>query len=144
MFEHQPADVVLLKHSKLAYECTRCKAFCSEMPSLCGVCKTPLISSMQIARSKQEKIEKLITRGFPDSADIQPAEEQSPKSKNMMDIEHTSKRVSNSAVFTETCSGCDNEITKATSTDAYYAECKDCGSFFCRYRHIYLATATCS
>jgi hypothetical protein len=87
---------------------------------------------MQIARSKQEKIEKLITRQFADGPDIHPADEQSPKSKSRMDIENTSRHASNACAFKENCAGCDSEITKSTSTDAYYAECKDCGSFFCR------------
>lgn len=102
------------------------------MPSLCGVCKTPLISSMQIARSKQEKIEKLITREFSDEEGNAVEDQQSPKTKNRIDIQNRGGKENRAKIFREICSGCDMEITKATSTDAYYAECKDCSSFFCR------------
>jgi hypothetical protein len=37
---------------KLGYECSRCKAWNCNMPSTCAVCKTPLLTALQIVRSK--------------------------------------------------------------------------------------------
>lgn len=107
------------------------------MPSLCGVCKAPLISSMQIARSKQEKIEKMIKNKFPENTEPK-SNVQSPKAANRkgMDIEGggsgTRKNSKASATGSKTiCSGCDQEIVKEKDDD-YFSECTDCGSPFCR------------
>ena len=132
LLQYKPIDVVSNKSRKLAYECTRCKAFSSEMPSLCGVCKTPLISSMQIARSKQEKIDKLITKQFPRAMEEAPKDLQSPRSKKTMDMEGIPKARKGSVANPKiVCTACDSDIVKMNEDD-YFAECSDCGSNFCR------------
>ncbi len=113
------------------------------MPSLCGVCKAPLISSMQIARSKQEKIDKLVVKEFPSIVPPEPlfqtSNSKSQKQSNRMDLEVTPKSTAKEKITfpadpKHTCAGCDQEIIRAPNAnpaDDYYAECKDCGSYFC-------------
>ena len=97
----------------------------SEMPSLCGVCKIPLISSMQIARSKQERNKKLVSRPFEPEANEQVQSPRSAKSK-MKEEQATSQKKK------QLCAGCDFEISKGVSEENYYSECLSCSSLFCR------------
>ena len=106
------------------------------MPSLCGVCKAPLISSMQIARSKQEKIDKLTVHYFVEEA-REATSPLSPKSgegkkkgkAKKMDIEGPDAGKSPS--LKKKCAGCDFEIQKNDKQDDYYSECQECASYFC-------------
>lgn len=111
------------------------------MPCLCGVCKAPLISSMQIARSKQERVDKFKKMQFVDS-------EKLGVSGSQMDIEGvqspTHKDPSRGGKdlqgpLSETtyhsgikCNGCDMEMMlKHPKEDNYYAMCPDCNSKYC-------------
>lgn len=112
------------------------------MPSLCGVCKAPLISSMQIARSKQEKIDKLTVHYFVDEAKeiTSPISNKSNEGKKKgkskkMDIEQAPQPVQDpvkpTASSRKKCAGCDFEIQKNDKQDDYYSECQECASYFC-------------
>lgn len=104
------------KFIKLAYECMRCNAFNSDMPCLCGVCRTPLISSMQIARSKQEKMDKFLVKPLGQLVITKTGVEAQAK---------------------KTCSGCDFPIEpKQSVPDNFYSECQECSSFFCSDCHL--------
>jgi len=92
---------------------------------------------MQIARSKQDKIDKLVTREFTEVAE----ESKEPRGRLVekslkMDVEGVNGRGSKDGVAESgakmICGGCDLEIVNTNSGEDYYAECTDCGSFFCR------------
>jgi hypothetical protein len=94
---------------------------------------------MQIARSKQEKIEKLTVHYFSDEAvDIaSPMSNKSidgkkkPKAKKM-DLEVAAQDSGkNLAGGKKKCAGCDFEIQKNDKQDDYYSECQECASYFC-------------
>lgn len=125
---------------KLAFQCSRCKAYNSEMPCICGVCKAPLISAMQIARSKQEKIDKLVPRYFIEEERDSPVHPKKTnpdeKGKRMddskkMDIENGSVVPQMVKKPQRTCAGCETEILRNGAEDDYFSECTDCSSEFC-------------
>lgn len=87
---------------------------------------------MQIARSKQEKIEKMVKNSFPSIADYDTkSNPQSPKARRGMDIENVKDQKPAGSGTKKICAGCDLEIMKSKEDD-YFSECSDCGSSFCR------------
>lgn len=83
---------------------------------------------MQIARSKQEKIQKMVMKELPPDSEPPKLSKKDKDRKESLALKEDSQLVPEKML----CSGCDFEICRANSSDNYYSECKECGSKFCR------------